>query len=832
MSARSSRVRILLVAASLATAFVLLNSPARAGTWSHDAAVNLQLVKLPGDQCVQDMVPDGGHGAIVFYVDPCGDPLASSPPLVSLHSMHVLGKGEFDPAWSSAALPGTKNIYGYVLMPDGTGGAFVGWADQRNVATTGRDLYVQHVRPNGTPDPAWPVGGRAVCTAPGTQITPAMTSDGTGGVILAWTDRRDSVTSFSDVYAAHVRANGTLDPAWTVNGVAVVKTNGIQQSALLTSDGAGGAIVTWSDTRNAPTSADVYAGHVRANGTMDPAWPVNGRAVLIANGFQNPTHIITDGAGGAFVSWHDALQRPSFQHVLANGTLDAAWPATGVVLDASATAMDDLQLAADGGTGVYALWDAVTNTVANNDLYARHILASGVSDPAWPIDPLRLEPGASNKTFFSSAAPLAMGDGSFLFDWQDDRFGPLAVFAGRLLPWGIADPAWPAAGRLVMSSGGSFPSVAKVFDGRGGALYSWTDVRDSVSTNYDVYGDRLGVDGLRGVDQPEWHAVSDIKGDQGGKVSLQWYWSSFDNMPADPLSSYNVWRRLDAAAVPADMARQALPASSSIPLRPGEVRVRGTGAASTFWEFLVSVPPRGVPNYALTVQTRADSTAAGTAWETYEIDAVAAATAYSSYPDSAYSVDNLAPPGPAGFAGTYASGNATMVWDPLLVSDLANYRLYRGASAGFVPGPGNRIASPTTTHFTDPAGTPAYYKLTGVDVHGNEGPAAALMPAGTTGVGNDTRPTQVSLALISPSPAHTLALFELGLPRASQVQLAVFDAAGRRVRTLFAQATPAGVRTLSWDLRDDAGRMSGDGLYFARLDAGGVLCTARIAVVR
>jgi hypothetical protein len=303
-------------------------------------------------------------------------------------------------------------------------------------------------------------------------------------------------------------------------------------------------------------------------------------------------------------------------------------------------------------------------------------------------------------------------------------------------------------------------------------------------------------------------------------------------MPADPLTAYNVWRQLDVLAMPADVARRALPASSATPPQPGDVRVRGTGATSTFWEFIATVPPRGVPSYALTVPTHADSTAAGVPWETYEVDAVMAATAYSSAPDSGYSVDNLAPPAPSGFAGSYSGGSAALVWDPLLVYDLAGYRLYRGTSAGFVPGPGNQIASPTTTHFTDAAGAPAYYKLTGVDVHGNEGPAVTLLPSGTTAVDGGTAPTELALALRSSSPAHTRVTLALALPRTGRTTLAVYDAQGRRVRVLLDGAATPGRRTAAWDLRDDAGRTVGAGLYFAERAAGGDRRTLKLVVAR
>src|SRR5262249_27286588 len=55
-------------------------------------------------------------------------------------------------------------------------------------------------------------------------------------------------------------------------------TNG-QNSPMMVSDGSGGAIVTWVDGRNSCCGSDIYAHHVLASGSVDSAWPVDGRAL-------------------------------------------------------------------------------------------------------------------------------------------------------------------------------------------------------------------------------------------------------------------------------------------------------------------------------------------------------------------------------------------------------------------------------------------------------------------------------------------------------------------------------------------------------------------------
>lgn len=68
--------------------------------------------------------------------------------------------------------------------------------------------------------------------------------------------------------------------------------------------------------------------------------------------------------------------------------------------------------------------------------------------------------------------------------------------------------------------------------------------------------------------------------------------------------------------------------------------------------------------------------------------------------------------------------------------------------------------------------------------------------------------------------------------RAGMVRVTVLDAAGRRIRTLVDGKRPAGNDEVRWDARDDHGRSSHPGVYFARLETPAGASTRRIVVVR
>src|SRR5262249_5290907 len=118
----------------------------------------------------------------------------------------------------------------------------------------------------GVVDAAWPVNGRALCTATGSQTNVAIVPDLAGGAVVSWQDARNGSAN-TDVYAQHVLANGTADPGRTANGRPLGSATGNQIAPVLASDGAGGAIGAWQDQRSG--TFDVYAQRVNRLGGFD-----------------------------------------------------------------------------------------------------------------------------------------------------------------------------------------------------------------------------------------------------------------------------------------------------------------------------------------------------------------------------------------------------------------------------------------------------------------------------------------------------------------------------------------------------------------------------------
>ena len=138
---------------------------------------------------------------------------------------------------------------------------------------------------------AWssdPSENTAICTALDDQRDIATVSDGSGGAIIAWEDRR-SGTNY-DIYAQRVDSSGT--PQWTANGIAVCTASDDQWDADIVSDGSGGAIITWHDYRSG-NSYHIYAQRVDSSGINQ--WTANGVAVRTASYPQRDPAVVSDG---------------------------------------------------------------------------------------------------------------------------------------------------------------------------------------------------------------------------------------------------------------------------------------------------------------------------------------------------------------------------------------------------------------------------------------------------------------------------------------------------------------------------------------------------------
>jgi hypothetical protein len=161
--------------------------------------------------------------------------------------------------------------------------------------------------------------------------------------------------------------------------------------------------------------------------------------------------------------------------------------------------------------------------------------------------------------------------------------------------------------------------------------------------------------------------------------------------------------------------------------------------------------------------------------------------------------------------------------------------VYRGTTEDFVPEPRNLIASPCDTTYFDSGWQWSggyYYKVSAIDVHGNESGFALLRPSDVTGIDPPKVPAASYLSQNCPNPFNPVTRIEFGLDASGPVSLRIYDAAGRLVTALVEGNRAAGRYTETWEGRNAAGRGMASGVYFYRLEAGAFTQMKKMILVR
>jgi hypothetical protein len=93
-------------------------------------------------------------------------------------------------------------------------------------------------------------------------------------------------------------------------------------------------------------------------------------------------------------------------------------------------------------------------------------------------------------------------------------------------------------------------------------------------------------------------------------------------------------------------------------------------------------------------------------------------------------------------------------------------------------------------------------------------------------------PTVYSLSQNFPNPFNPTTTIGYAIPQTGQVELAIFNTAGQKVRTLVAQEQSAGFYKMVWDGRNEMGESVGSGVYIYRLHSGSFSKTAKMNLIK
>jgi len=645
------------------------------------------------------------------------------------------------------------------IIPDGKGGAIMVWQDYRaDVEEEMSDIYAQRVDKYGKP--LWLANGVAICTADSSQLYPKIISDGACGAVIVWQDERNG-SGNANIYAQRVDSSGNT--VWAANGAVVCDTSNKQQYPAIVPDGTGGAIIAWSDYRNG-SSYDIYAQRIVATGTT--VWGRNGMAVCNAANHQTGPVMATDNFGGAVIVWQDYRSGTNYdiyaQRVLGNGTVK--WTVNGVTVCDTTGNQRKPAIAADyiggaqivwqddrsGSYDIYAQWlmwydgsrawtkngEMINNMSGNqqnpaivciSDFYTHTSLIAyeTAKNGNYDIEIVKIDNAGKVVTGWpatwspydeSKPKMVVDGMGGAFVTWMgmDYSTNSYDIFACRA-NYDVEKTWWQAQSVCHAAGGQLNPAICT--DDAGGVFIAWQDGRNGS----DIYAQRLdGYDGsYSGHNAPTITGIGDIPNDQGGYVNLQWTPSALDAYPDTTISFYSLWRSLTG-----DAAKSLISKGAKL-VEPSDITIDFTGPAyrlteldskSYAWEWIANIPWKHyLTAYSYPMPTLCDTMTGEMAWHHFFVSAQTdnPLVYWDSYPDSGYSVDDLAPAKVVGLDGETSAG-LVLTWESNSESDLRDYAVYcNGTLVGFT--------TDTNYTYTGSLNTNDCFTISAYDIHNNEG---------------------------------------------------------------------------------------------------------------
>jgi hypothetical protein len=525
----SIRNRVLALAAALACVIAPIAS----------AADGIPACVSPFDQFSPVSVPDGAGGMYVGWLD---QRLGYN---TDVYLQRITPSLQRATGWPDNGAPMTFVTCTKTeasLISDSLGVLGV-WSDNRCNAGTGFDIYVERFTPSGARGAGWPANGRLVSNAPADQLHAAIAGDGAGGAFVAWTDLGVSPRRLN---AHHVLANGTLDPAWPTNGLALSSTLSDSSGASLLADGAGGVFVAWQDVRTG--TGDIWMQRLKSDGTPAAGWSAGGAAYITATGNQYAPRLVSDGAGGAIAVWCDrrtGVTQLRALRVGAAGATAAGWAVDGNLVAGTSGEQGRFAALGDSAGGLFVTWqDARSGTAA---VHAQHLGADGAAISPWPAAGVGVAPHAGAQT---APALATDGAGGLFVSWHDARdLGTTGadVYATRLDANGTIAGGWAASGTAVCTAAAEQRDARLASNGAGGAFVTWTDARASATRGTDI---AMAVLGPAGPSATAVHALTATQHD--GQTFLTW------SSPPGTNWKYRVYRSASPIASSADLAAATL----------------------------------------------------------------------------------------------------------------------------------------------------------------------------------------------------------------------------------------------------------------------------------
>ncbi len=299
-----------------------------------------------------------------------------------------------------------------------------------------------------------------------------------GCAIYVWSD-----TKFGerDLYAQKVDAQGNM--VWGQPLIIDQKPDR-QEDPVITKTSDGNFIIAWIEFYY-DQDGDVLAQKISHDGQL--LWPVGGKPVCTLVGGQISLNIEPDAEGGAYIVWEDS-RNPSKdiygQRIDTNG--NPVWAINGIPIASGEANISQNTMWADGQGGMIIGYHSTYSE--EQDLYVKRFLPNGTMAWAQAL-PLAVLPLAQSKI---RTAPL--GNGEFVFTWQDERSGIPDIYAQKVNLDG--QMLWPNP-YIVHSDPDSKqqnPRIVATSDNA--VIIFWEDNRLDIQ-NHDLFAQKINAAGTK-----------------------------------------------------------------------------------------------------------------------------------------------------------------------------------------------------------------------------------------------------------------------------------------------------------------------------------------------
>jgi len=477
--------------------------------WISDPSVNNPVIRSSVSAAAKTSMvgtSDGNGNMFVAWIEARGSETTSD-----IYVQKILANGNIAFAEAGIRVGGIGNESNITMKPDGSGGVILVWSDTR---AGNNDIWSQRISAIG--NLVYGTDGAAICNTAASQTTAQLELISATEFVVVWRDDRDAKNL--DLYAnKFLVSNGSK--VWA-NDLQVVSELNNQSSQQITSDGQGGFIVGWVDGRSSNGTAVIYA--QRINSASDKLWgsgtPNNGIAVSQSGSYNNLNlSIAGDGAGGAafaFGSTRDGTtnQNTFAQYVDASGQ---RWPSDLTICNASGNQESTTLVKA--GSNYVVMYTDLREGTGNRDIYAQSFTASGsINWQTNGIPVVNATGNQPNSTTPGSFVLLVNGDNSVTAVWDDGRNGSsnFDIMAQRLNTDG--SPGWIANGVSVGTATANQMGPVAGFSSSGKIILAWRDGRSGTS-NAEIYASELNTNGTLPLQLLSLEAAA-----QGNHVLTRW----------------------------------------------------------------------------------------------------------------------------------------------------------------------------------------------------------------------------------------------------------------------------------------------------------------------